>query len=181
MCWNHIKTDPQLLELFRILGAEMHTSEEILASLEKFVCKMYGEKGVTDVNTARSKIFWKKLKKDNKVVDLSLLPPCNSSLRRHALRANFVARMWRTAQDPMMCLEDPQQHGWLHDLTPDWIDVPYPGDVAELLVGSNDMNDSSFEADEYSSSSLTSKINKKKLNKKISCEYADRQTERIKH
>ncbi len=155
---NHIKTDPQILELFGNLGAEMHISEEILATLEKFLCRMYGEKGVTDVNTARSKIFWKKLKKDNKEVDLSLLPPCNSSLRRHALRANFVEKMWRTAQDPMVCLEDPQQHGWLHDLTPDWIDVPYPEDVAELLVGSDDMNDSSFGADEYSSSSDISDI-----------------------
>ena len=57
-----------------------------------------------------------------------------------------------------MCLEDSQQHGWLHDLTPDWIDVPYPEDVAELLVDSDDMNDSIFEADEYSSSSDTSDI-----------------------
>ena len=158
MCWNHVKADPQHLELFGNLGEEIQASEEVLLSLEKFVCKMYGEKSMTDVNTTRSKIFWKKLKKDDKVVDLSLLPPCCSSLRRHSLRANFVARMWRKAQDPLMCLEDPQQHGWLHDLTPDWIDVHYPEDVAELLVDSDDMNNSIFEADEYSSSSDTSDI-----------------------
>ena len=153
MCWNHIKSDPQHLKLFGSLGEEIHASEEVLLSLEKFVSKMYGEKGVTDVNTARSKIFWKKLRKDDKVVDLSMLPPCRSSHRRPSLRANFVARMWRKAQDLLMYLENPQQNGWLHDLTPDWIDMPYPEDIVELLVDSDDMNDISFEADEYSSSS----------------------------
>eukprot|EP00112_Aurelia_sp_Birch-Aquarium-sp1_P009796 Seg2126.11 transcript_id=Seg2126.11/GoldUCD/mRNA.D3Y31 product="hypothetical protein" protein_id=Seg2126.11/GoldUCD/D3Y31 len=158
ICWNHIKADAQLLELFGNLGDEMHTSGEVLVNLEKFVCKLNGEKSMTDVNTARSKIFWKKLAKDNEVADLSLLPPNCSSLGRNSLQASFVARMWRKVQDHLMYLEDSQQHGWLHHLTPDWIDMPHPEDVAELLIDSEDMNDSSFEAEEYSSSSDTSDI-----------------------
>eukprot|EP00794_Sanderia_malayensis_P002593 gene2593-biopygen2126 len=131
----------------------MHISEKVLARLKKLVCKMYGERGMADINRARSSISWKKLKQDNKVMDLSWLPPCNSSLQRQAIRADFVARMWRKAQNCKMHLEDPQQHGWLNDLSPDWIDVPYPEDVAELLIGTDDMNDECFEAEEYSSSS----------------------------
>ena len=50
------------------------------------------------------------------------------------------------------------EHGRLIDLTPDWIDVPYPEDVAELLVGGNDSSSINFEADEFSSSSDTSDI-----------------------
>ena len=74
------------------------------------------------------------MNKERKVVDLSLLPPCGSSLRKHVTRANYVARFWRNAQHPIMALEDPQFHGWLPNLNIDWIAEAYPDDVAELLV-----------------------------------------------
>ena len=41
-------------DLFGNLGVEIQISKEVLVRSEKFVCKMYGEKGVADVNRARS-------------------------------------------------------------------------------------------------------------------------------
>eukprot|EP00794_Sanderia_malayensis_P000871 gene871-biopygen131 len=147
MCWNHIKNDHEFLDLFGNLGIEVHISEDYIVNVEKFVFKMYGEKGMTDVKNARSRIFCKRLKKKNKVIDRSLLPPYSSGLRRQALRANFIARMWRKAQCAKMWLEDPELYGWLHDLTPHWVYVPYPEDVVELLVPSDDIDESRAEQD----------------------------------
>ena len=49
-----------------------------------------------------------------------------------------------------MSLDDPKYHGWLPDLTTDWIDKPYPEDVPQLLPidDSSDDDDSDFEYDE---------------------------------
>ena len=97
---------------------------------EKYVCFLYGQKKIEKVNEARSAIFWRKMSQEHKVVDISLLPPCSDSLRKHAARANYVARIWRRACYPIMAMEDPQ----LPSLETDWIDEAYPEDVSELLV-----------------------------------------------
>ena len=89
-----------------------------------------------------------KLLEDNKVIDLSLLPPCQTSLERHIRRANYVARIWRQASHPMMNIQDPQFHGWNEDLSTDWISVPYPEDISELLLA----NDEEMTASESESS-----------------------------
>ena len=117
--------------------------------LEKYVCRLYGERRVKEVNEARSTIFWRKIKKENKVIDISLLPPCQSSLKKHTVRSNYVARMWRRASMPVMSLDDPQNHGWLPDLKTDWIDEPYPEDVTELLLNDDINVDGVVEYDEY--------------------------------
>ena len=53
-----------------------------------------------------------------------------------------------------MSLNDPKYHGWLPDLTIDWIDEPYPEDVSQLLLtdNSSDGDDSDFECDENADS-----------------------------
>ena len=106
----------------------------MLSAMETFVCFLYGQKKIEHVNEARSAIFWRKINKEHKAVDLSLVLPCSSSLRKHVTRANYVARLWRTAQYPIMALEDPQFHGWLSSLNIDLISEAYADDVAELLV-----------------------------------------------
>ena len=93
---------------------------------------VYGENYVVNVNEARSVIFWKKLNKTSKVSDISLLPPCMSSLKKQANHANFIARMWRKASEPKMNLNKPQFNGWMADLKIDRIDEAFPDhDVAE--------------------------------------------------
>ena len=82
------------------------------------------------------------------MIDLSLLPPCQTSLERHIRRANYVARIWRQASHPMMNIQDPQFHGWNEDLSTDWISVPYPEDISELLLA----NDEEMTASESESS-----------------------------
>ena len=82
------------------------------------------------------------------MIDLSLLPPFQTSLERHIRRANYVARIWRQASHHMMNIQDPQLHGWNEDLSADWISVPYPEVISELLLA----NDEKMTASESESS-----------------------------
>ena len=124
-------------------------SQQVIDSLEKFVCCLYGEKHIESVNEARKRIFWKNFERDEKVTDLSLLPPCKSSLEKHILRANYVARISRQARKPIVEIEEPQNHGWNEDCSVDWVSEPYPENVAELLIdrqdSANDNEISDFE------------------------------------
>ena len=49
-----------------------------------------------------------------------------------------------------MSLDDPKYHGWLPDVTIDWIDETNPEDVSQLLLidDSSDGDDNDFEYDE---------------------------------
>ena len=51
--------------------------------------------------------------------------------------------------NPVMSLEDPQNHDWPPDLKRDWIDEPYPEDVTELLLDDDINVDEVVEYDEY--------------------------------
>ena len=93
LCWRFVCNNQTFLDLFTRLGTEIHLTEEMYDGFEKYVCRIHGEKRIEDVNDARSKIFWSKLNKENKVIDISLLQPCKNSLRKHTERANYIARM----------------------------------------------------------------------------------------
>ena len=144
VCWNLVKENPEFLTAFGEVGLEMRASESLLSSLERFVCRLYTEKRLTSVNEVRKKIFWKNYSRENRITDLSLLPPCHSSLLLHINRANYVARIWQQASTPIMEIEDPKYHGWQEDLTEEWVTVPFPEDITELLV---DMTEEEFEAE----------------------------------
>ena len=148
VCWKLIKDSAEFLQIFGELGSQDSVSESTATGLEKFVCSLYGEKRLSSVNRVRKIIFWRSYSRDNKVIDLSLLPPCQTSLERHIRRANYVARIWRQASHPMMNIQDPQFHGWNEDLSTDWISVPYPEDISELLLA----NDEEMTASESESS-----------------------------
>ena len=53
------------------------------------------------------------------MIDLSLLPSCQTSLERHIRRANYIARNWRQASHSMMNIHGPPFHGWNEDLSTD--------------------------------------------------------------
>lgn len=140
ICWTIVKDSQDFLNAFCGLGRADSVDENTRAILEKYVCVMYGEKQLSSVDDARRKIFWRNFTKDQKVTDLSLLPPCKSSLLKHIQRANYVARMWRQSSRATMETDTPISHGWKDDLSVDWVTKPYPEDICELLV-SQDLDD----------------------------------------
>ena len=82
------------------------------------------------------------LQETKKIADLSLLPSCNSSLMKHIQRSNYVASLWRQANLPLISIGNASDHGWKNELTPEWTDEPYPADIAELLIESDDNSES---------------------------------------
>ena len=59
----------EFLDLFATLGTEINVTEAMYIGLEKYVCRLYGGRRVKEVNEARSTIFWRKIKKENKVIE----------------------------------------------------------------------------------------------------------------
>ena len=53
--------------------------------------------------------------------------------RKHAVRSHYVARMWGKAFNLMMRLEKIVEHGWADDGHIDWIGLPYPITIGQLL------------------------------------------------
>ena len=57
-------------------------------------------------------LFQKKHAEENKVIDLSALPPRRNVLRIHSERANFVAKIWRSSLKNKIDEESFVNHGW---------------------------------------------------------------------
>ena len=112
-----------------------------------FVCKMYGQKKIKKVNELRSTMFWAKLRKNGKVPDLSLLPPCSSALKKHTARAHYVAKIWKDASKPLQNIDSFIGYGWLEDGNIDWIDAAFP-EKLESIFAARDKNEDFVEVED---------------------------------
>lgn len=138
--WEKIKDDENILESFCRLGTEPEVSHNLQNELEKIVCLFYGQKKCNSVNEARYKIFWSNYKR-GKIIDLCFLPPCRSSLVLHCMRANYIARMWRLSDLPILSLPPVSESGWMGDFRIKWVEIPYPKEISELLIETDDESD----------------------------------------
>lgn len=146
--WNAMLKRAELIELFAGLGMDAELSEKALLNLEKFVCFLYGGQRVESVDQLRYKMFLQKIEKEGKVVDLTLLPPCKSNLRFHARRANYVAHMYRRANELILSLDNPSNHGWNDQGSALWSKICYPDDLSDLLLDVEDKADVESEVDD---------------------------------
>jgi len=123
----------EYLGAFISLGQDWQLSEEIKIALENYVCKLYGSKK-SDINEARFDIFIQKHASKNKIIDLSILHPCKSSLYLHIERSNFVAKIWKSASINVVNPPNIAYHGWNEKAEIQWIDEPFPSEITELLI-----------------------------------------------
>ena len=110
-----------------------------MTALEKYVCTLYESKENL-VDAARLDIFMKKQTNENKVTDVSVIPPCLTSLYLQIKRANYVAAVWKRTEHPQTLFMIIEEHGWQADCSIYWIEEPLPDDISDLL----------YEEDEYS-------------------------------
>ena len=82
-------------------------------------------------------------KSENKVIDLSNMPPCFSSLLLNLQRANYVPRIWKLILYASLALPGITDHGWDEDGRIKWIQQPLVDDITELLMFDNDIDDNS--------------------------------------
>ena len=84
-----LKSNAGARRAFRELGQSWTVSEDLYTLLEKFTCSMYIPVGNTTshVNHARYELLCAK----NGELESHRLPPCQDSLQKHILRANYQA------------------------------------------------------------------------------------------
>ena len=105
----------------------------MVEDLEEFVCLLYGRRR-KEVNGVRNFLFESKYLNQNKAMDISLLPPCQASLRLHTLRSNVVARIGKLSDKAQIQLPDLSQHGWTITNGIKWIDKAFPDELEDLLL-----------------------------------------------
>jgi hypothetical protein len=132
-CWKIAKRCKEFMLFFSKLGLE-DDCDQLMAAAESYVCALYGKPKLKDVNEARSKIFWDKYKKKNKIIELSLLPPCKRNLYLHVKRANYVAKIMRS--DSRIVDNEFTQHGWTESGEPIWTNEHVPENIQEILMSS---------------------------------------------
>ena len=107
--WKAVKLgtrDQAYVRAMSAIGQEWTVSEETFKDTEALICQLYGKK-CQSVDLLRYEIHCAKGGK----VETQALPPCQSSLRLHVIRADFQAAIWRRATVPCPVIPSPQGHG----------------------------------------------------------------------
>ena len=136
--------------LFGRMGNLVHFQESNTADMERFVCHMYGRPACSDVNKVRFDLFCSRYDVKSECtsltvpdgIDLSLLPPCQSSLLMHARRANYIAFIWQNAHVQYPNIPGPNGFGWkLHtdgSIAVEWNDGDImPQQLIDILPSSD--------------------------------------------
>ena len=111
---------PELVLAFSELGKHDIVPEHVLLKIEEFVCQMYGvkpnDRSVDKIRYDRARQKYRPNGKSPlscvKGLDISLLPHCQQALRKHILRANYQALIWRKADIAYPDIPHPSGHGW---------------------------------------------------------------------
>ena len=146
-CWKVVQKNNRFVNTFSLLGQVWELDEQIFVNLEEYVCHLYGYRQ-KNVNDVRKKLFDKKYVRQGKTIDISLLPPCQSSLRLHILRSNIIAKIWKSSGERSIILPDLSTFGWKGNLTIDWQRQAFPDELTDLLLDFEE--DATFGDDEES-------------------------------
>ena len=77
-----MNSNPLYPRAFEELGRTWEINEQTVVHIELFVCKLYSGKA-KKVNEERYELYEKKYTRNNKIIDLSNLPPCEATLLLH--------------------------------------------------------------------------------------------------
>ena len=128
-CWKVMKSKEKFVIAFQQLGDDWQLSEALLNTLEIFTCKLYGSRK-SIVNKERYEL-----------IDLSLLPPCKTTLNLHLQRCNYVARIWKCSGSAENNYPLPSEHGWNADFDIKWCEDIFPSEIEDLLIENFEEND----------------------------------------
>ena len=156
-----------------LLGLHAFTGRDTtsaLKDLEAFVCAVYGNSRMKDVNLVRFMTIDEICgHKDQKAplsnLDMSSLPPCKRALEQQMLRVNYQVATWKRSHISNPDIPEPANHGWKMGsglLRPHWFDgQEMPQQLVEIsaanytyLNSSDDESDTNSDAnyDDFSQS-----------------------------
>ena len=71
--------------------------------------------------------------KEEKVMDLSLLPPGQSTLYLHILHSNYIARIWKCSLFNVVECPSIMKNGWMKNGEIFWVADAFPDDIMEIF------------------------------------------------
>ncbi len=107
-------------DAFASLGSVPEVPQDVLDTIELYVCQLYGQPKSIDVNNARL-VSFKQTTSPNKTErplekikrsEPSMLPPCKSVLLQKVKRTNINAWMWKHADTAVILPCTPLDNGW---------------------------------------------------------------------
>ena len=112
----------------------------MFTAIQRFICAIYGSTKKT-FNEVRFDLVYRKYQNQNKIVDMSTLPPGERVLFLHVKRVNYIASIWKKANVAKPALPPIAGHGWNGSLT--WTSEIFPEEVEEILF------DDEFDTNDY--------------------------------
>lgn len=114
-----LRENPEFFSTFKALGSSPTIDEDTFINLERFTCLLYRRSlPYTSLDKLRHDLFQQRYSPKSGVlsdcdgIDMSLLPPCQMSLREHIKRANYQALIWNRAYQAIPDVPSPDGHGW---------------------------------------------------------------------
>ena len=106
-CWNTLKkAERSVLDAFSSLGNTDTILDDIYMTLERFVCHLYiPSTQLRTIGEVRWLLFSKKRHVDEQ------LPPTKAALHQMTRRANLVALVWNSCDNPNPSIPSPILHG----------------------------------------------------------------------
>ncbi|CAC5376850.1 unnamed protein product [Mytilus coruscus] len=104
--------------------------EDLSKTLEWFLCAIYGYE-INNIDELRFKMFC-----NAKNIHCHLLPRTKDAMLKHMKRANFQAKIWKSALEHNT-VPSPNNHGWIvkNDLISiNWLDQPPALDALSILI-----------------------------------------------
>ena len=144
ICWKLVRKYEKFERCFINLGIESSLSSSSFSTLQEFVSMLYGRK-LKSVNEACYAIFEKKRQKENKIIDMAALPPCESVLHLHSKRANAVEYIWQNAVNPIVQFPNLEEGGWYLNGDIQWADDVFPPTIEQLT--NNEISENESDSD----------------------------------
>ncbi|XP_030848031.1 uncharacterized protein LOC115918836 [Strongylocentrotus purpuratus] len=119
----------KFIKAFQELGKAFTLTDDLVSTLEEFVCKLYGMKEISKVNEARYAFFSMATRQED-------MPPNKDALMKHIQRANYQTAIWRRCLESQPDVPSPVGRGWQSvdgGLRIDWMDMqPAQQSILEL-------------------------------------------------
>ena len=128
-----MQSDDCFMPTFTVLGSNWNIDQNLECLLEEYVPSLYGEKKLS-VSEVKFYILQKERERENELIDLSLIPPCKSSLRLHILRKNVVASIWKNTHRATINTPDATEGSWNADGIIEWIQEAFPKNITEFFI-----------------------------------------------
>eukprot|EP00794_Sanderia_malayensis_P002900 gene2900-3352_t len=104
--WKVLQTYPRFTESFYSLGHSFPPPDRLINELNKYVCLLYGDVVLENVDDCRYQLF-----KTGKYSD-NALAPNRDSLWKHIERANHQSAIWNNCLAAELQIPSPVGNGW---------------------------------------------------------------------